>query len=618
MVYLQRISPANLAYALALRARGPVAAWQLEVPERLAAPFMRLQPYRLFVRDEWVLLHESCFDAWKDQVLPVLRARHACLARLRGAAVDFGPNAWQVLAQEFERFYLFVATACRHAGGRLPEIVPPWIALAFGREELARLFPQARFRHSRANELAEKLHEWGVSLAHVGRLALQIGRGLVGTRLRLGRRRVLWTGISAQEIPDAEGRLHFGFAAAYGHLPPEDVLYFPPLEPNPSQAAFLSRQRIATVSPMALGRLVSRADAIGSLAHAFAACLRGLVADSALMGPLRARFMARAPLWQSVARALGSDTYITSTSASWPERPETAVFKAEGLRTVIWSYSANTLWFTRGSPEFRDVSVIRSVVVCDEFWVWSEAVRRYYERRHLVGVAPLPEIVQTGTMMCGDVRHLALSPAVARAGLGISIEDEGFLLAVFDVPSVSEAWRHRFSGGPVSIEPEFGERFFAGIRALVERFPAIRLLLKLKRALDDPSRVYPDSLLGLLDPSGPYANRVLRVDVNCDPYLPIAAADGAIGMPMTSPVFAANEAGRPAMYFDPLGIVGQVHSESLRSLTVPSEPALIESVGQWLARRNVSSESHSPRLPPWPSRPGLFTERQFASKECRA
>lgn len=585
MLYLLRITPANWLHAWWLSLRHPVGAWRIDLPSWLAGRFTLLRPYEAFTRDEWLLLHDECLDAWRARVLPALMAKHRCTATLGGVEIDFSRHLWQILAQEFERLWLFVATVRRSGAGAQRSVLSPWIALALGPQMLAAEFPDVAFVPSRAQVLYERAYEWAVSAAHVARTCLQVGVNLLQSRLATGPRRILWTGISPQEIPAAPDQLHFGWAAAYGPVAPAEVLYFPPLAPNAAQSAFLAAHSITTVAPAAVGRLIPRSARLRVLGTVLAACLRGLFADSAVVGPLRARFMARAPLWQEVVRALGARLYITSTSYSWPERPEVAVLRPEGVRSVIWSYSANTLWFASAAPTFRDASIIRSTVVSDEFWVWNDAVRRYYERRRASQALPFPRIEVTGPMMCGDVRHLDLPPAEARRRLGLPAE--GYCLSVFDVPTVDEAWRHKFGGGPVSIELEFAEAFFDGIREVLDALPDVRVILKLKRQLGERFRRFPQSMLDLIAPDGRWIReqRVLLVDVNCDPYLPVAAGDASLGMPCTSPVLAALSAGRPAAYFDPLGILAHSPETSLVALGIRSTPALLARVSAWQTGR---------------------------------
>lgn len=607
MTYFLRITYANFLYALAQRLRGPVVAWRIELPAFLARPFGMVRPYELFDRDEWILLHDTCFDVWRDRLLPAVMVGHRCRGRSGGADVDYSRNVWQILAKEFEHFYLFVATVQRASPASAPRIVTPWIAIAIGLVALRAELPHVALHKSWLNDLGERLCEWGLSAAHLARTALQFALSFTLSRIDVGPRRILWAGISPQEVPDGAQKLHFGWAAAYGHIVPRDVLYFLPAKPNAAQSCFLASENITTVEPYDLFRLLPVSDRVRVIFLGWCAILRGLFLDSATIGPLRARFMARSPLWQALARRLQSDTYITSGTASWPERPEVAAFNADGLRTVIWSYSANTLWFAKNTPSLRDVGVLRSIVISDEFWVWNEAVQDYYRSRRASDGIPFPRIVITGPMMCGDVTHLDLSPREARRRLGLP--EDGYCISVFDIPTVDEAWRHQFSYGPIAIEMDFAEAFFDGIRRLLEDHPELRMLFKLKREVGTRYRRFPSSMLELLAPNGKWLRegRILTVDVNCDPYLPIAAGDASLAMPCTSPVLVALATGRPAAYYDPLGILSHSPAAALVTLGLRSEAALGNAVKSWMAGSQTTSAPPTLVQPPaWRKDAHLF------------
>jgi polysaccharide biosynthesis PFTS motif protein len=211
-------------------------------------------------------------------------------------------------------------------------------------------------------------------------------------------------------------------------------------------------------------------------------------------------------------------------------------------------------------------------------------------------------------MMCGDVQLMEATRSEARQRL--QLPDAGFLISVFDVPTVDDAWRHEFGGGPVSIEMKFGEAFFSGIAQLLDAIPEISILIKLKREIGARYRPSPQALLGLIDEDGDYIRRgrILLADVNCDPFLPVAACDAAIGMPCTSPVLAALAAGRPAAYFDPLGIVGHAPEPELKMLCIRQTGDLIGQARSWMN----SVQPALPALvrldsrPTWPADRALF------------
>ncbi len=146
---------------------------------------------------------------------------------------------------------------------------------------------------------------------------------------------------------------------------------------------------------------------------------------------------------------------------------------------------------------------------------------------------------------------------------------------------------------------------------MLNAIPEISLLIKLKREGGTRYRPSPQALLHLIDEKSDYIRRgrILLADVNCDPFLPVAAGDAAIGMPCTSPILAALAAGRPAAYFDPLGIVGHAPEPELRRLCIRRVEDLIAQVRGWMDSAGQPTLPALARLdshPTWPSNRDLF------------
>ena len=551
MYYFVRITPANFLYAFWLSLRQPVAAWKVELPERLARRFERVRPYRLLSRDEWLLAHDKAFDVWKSDVFPLLSASYHETAAIGGRTIDFSRNLWQLLGMEFEALSLFASMLEKAQGQGRPRVIEPRIGTAFDDATLARMFPSIVIVRSAANRALENLHEWLFSLAHLARQVIFLGLSF-SARIKAPRaRRIAWLGISPQEIPDRDDRLDFTWPVRYGHAARDDVLFFLPQALTPAQRTYLDSRDVACVEPSDSYALLPAELRFKVVAESFAGFMKALIRPS-LAGPLVARFMSRAPYWDALFTELGVRTYVTTTSYSWPEKPELAVTSARGIRSVIWAYSANSLTFTIGAPEFRDVGVLRSIVIADEFWVWNDAYCKWLSKRRVEAAESLPKIRVSGALMCGDAALLGLDPATARKRL--ALPTDGLCIGVFDMPPISDSWRDRFGGGPPMVDTPTYIEFWKTIEHVIRNVPGAFALIKLKREFSHTYREFPEYLRALLDENGEHvkAGRLRKVDVNIDPYLPVAACDIAIGIAYTSPVLAALSAGKPGYYLDPL------------------------------------------------------------------
>lgn len=601
-----RINPANYLYALLLSLRHPVGVWKLEVPERLGGRFARLRPYRLFTRDEWLLEIDRCFDAWSTDVLPALLDTQRCEARYRGRVIDLTTHLLQWLGSEFESLFMLVATASRHRAAEQspPVIVAPWFVHALPHGLLERLFPGVRFHRSPLQAFLEQIHERVITTAHVARTALHALFALLMPRRRLGDRQAVWLGISAQEIPSAERRLNFAWPAQYGFLPTDQVLFFPPCPIRGAQREYLARQGIAWLAPHESFRVLPAAACLRALGAALSSWLAGLSARSPACGVHRPRFMARVPYWDELADVLKFRHYFTTTSYSWPEKPEVAALRARGVRCVIWAYSANSLLFAVGNPSFRDVGVQRSIMLTDEFWVWNRAYAKWLENRRATDRLPSPTIRVTGPLMCGDFRHLHRDAASARQLL--ELPARGGCIGVFDVPRPNDRWRDAFGGGPAMFDLASYAAFYDGIRAVLDQVPDTFALIKFKRAFNDIWRDFPASLHELVDKTSPYVTggRIFVADVNVDPYLPVAATDVAVGMTYTSPVLAVRARGRRGYYYDPAALANFPSDPALKTITIQTTDALVRAVREAIRETGAplepGTETITPPLPRFP------------------
>lgn len=579
MYFFVRITPANVLYALWLSLRHPVSAWKIEVPGWLARRFGRVRPYRLFSRDEWLLAHDRAFDLWKTHAFPLLKQTQRHEIAVGGRTIDFSRNLWQLLGMEFEALCLFVAMVEKTSSldVRPPQIVGPRITYAFDAPALQAFFPRVRIVSSAANRALENLHEWLIAAAHLGRQVAYLGMSLSGKTKRVSRGAVAWLGISPQEIPDRDDRLDFAWAAQYGHVATKDVIFFVPNDLTAAQRAYLDARGIEYVEPRDMFSLLDVDTRFRVIAASFNAFMSAL-ARPAAVAPLLARLMARAPYWDAVFTELGTTTYVTTTSYSWPEKPELAVTSARGIRSIIWAYSANSLTFTVQDPTFRDVGVVRSILIANEFWVWNTAYAEWLMNRRVDAGGRPCEVRLAGPLMCGDSAWLTRDSGAARERLGLP--RDGLCIGVFDMPPIADSWRDRFGGGPPMVDTDTYVAFWKIVERIVLQVPGSYALVKLKRDFTHAYREFPEFLRALVDEEGEHvkAGRVRRVDVNVDPYLPVAACDIAIGIAYTSPVLAARTAGKPGYYLDPLRRANFPSHPDYKLITLHTEEDAVNAV----------------------------------------
>lgn len=604
-VYLQRINFLSVIPALLLSLRCRIHVWKMPNMFGLERRFERLKPYELFSRDEWLQLHEDCFDSWRATVLPNLQISSRPPKIKAGLlSVDFSIHLWQMLGTEYERAMLFLSIARRHAYSneitnyRISE--PPIFAVV-GHEEQATASPQDIERRPILRAI-ECLNEWLLSGAYLARLVIGTFRRILTTSLNFDRRPYVWRGISPREVPAIPGKVDFAWAVHYGFIEAGKAIFFLPSKPTKAQRNFLRDTGVATVEPLDEFRLVGRVGVLSNLLDTARGLLQAVSWRLTFEGAWLAQLIVRGLIWSKIATAVSAKWYLTTTSASWPERAELAVLKPCGVRCITWAYSANSLTFAWNRSTFRDLGVERSLLSTDEFWVWNRAFKKWLEDRNVCRSSPGPNIKVVGPMMCGDGRLMTATVAGARSR--IKLPAGQFIVGVFDMPAISVQWKQRHGGGPSMVEPEYYAGFFRGILRVLQEVPDIGILLKLKRTVDDWSRQFPPELERLLQvsqPGGFACGRVHLVDVDVDPYLPVACSDMTIGMPYTSPVLAGLSMGKPGCYYDPGGIANRPSEPALRLITLQDPEALVTAVqcrGVNLVSGNLLANITPPALNP--------------------
>jgi polysaccharide biosynthesis PFTS motif protein len=133
------------------------------------------------------------------------------------------------------------------------------------------------------------------------------------------------------------------------------------------------------------------------------------------------------------------------------------------------------------------------------------------------------------------------------------------------------------------ISKEAQARFFEDLANALKIWPELTLAIKPKRDAERHGLVLSDAYRELLDPNGLWraSGRVLVFPTNIDPYLPIAIADGCIGMPFTSPIAAALYFRRSAAWYDPIDYCDKVCPPEVTRVLLKGETALRQRIIEW-------------------------------------
>jgi hypothetical protein len=508
---VQRLNPLTLPLAWLWSLALPVKYWRSEyLSRRRLVRFEVLDPADHFSVEEWHRTLEAAYLAFRPE---------AAKEEPKG---EFGLSMQQWRAIEFEERFLF--------------------------DELVRRCALDARRTGSGFALLDALWLGVVALGKTLKQAESLFRSSPGASNAPCP--FFWTGISAAEVAIADQRLTFSFAVERGFIAPGDCLFFLAQPPPAAGADRLRRLGVRWTTVNAFGFLPFGAK-LRALFALLGIALHGLLASfTGQAGLVLWRMRAESVPWLAAARTLQCRTYLTSVSNAWPEPAPVEALRSAGVRTVNWSYGANTFCFSVADSSFKDLGLLRSVSAAAEVWVWNEGVGSWLQARSLGGP---PAIRLIGPVMSGDARWLGRTPRAARAAYGLPGSPDSRYVAVFDVPPVTREVRLAIGHGPSVYAHSMLQQFFNDIEGLLEQREIV-LLLKPKRSLKDVQRDFPDSMQRILDPASPWcrSGRVVALPHDIDPYIPVALADFCIGVPFTSPVVAGLDSGRAGVFHDPL------------------------------------------------------------------
>ena len=509
---------------------------------------------------------------------------------LDGLKVDLTRSWLQWYAHAFEEHYFFVHLMERWARSKGGSKKFIWVGsyLNISKQDRAGFLPAAGLvTHLEIPAWVDRAWQWTLAGMHLiywgGRMVVGIGTTSAPKRTY----RYLWAGISQAEAATVEGRLDFAFLVERGLIRPEECLYILPSVPSPEAQQYMAKRGIHWTTHRSSPLWVTRWERWRGAGQMMVTFVRSIVRrEDRFALPVLLQYAFRMHPWIPMTRTLKPQVYLSTVSSCWPENAEIAVMNALGVRTINWSYGANAFGYSQSNDKFQDLGVLRSVAVSREIWVWHEAVANLLESRRILPGKAASAIRLTGPVMCGDSRILGQRASEVRLLHGIETHSDAQYISVFDVPPADRQIRLASGFGPNYYPLAMLEKFFEDILEVLDRFASVHIIVKPKRAINDPTirRDFPQSMLKLVAPDGEYRRqgRVILLEPDIDPYIPVAMADICLGVPFTSPVMAGLSGGRMGIYHDPLSSVLHFAPKAMAPLVTHGRDELIARLGDIL------------------------------------
>lgn len=282
--------------------------------------------------------------------------------------------------------------------------------------------------------------------------------------------------------------------------------------------------------------------------------------------------------WIPVIESLNPKIYIDSISSVGFEDPGIIYFKeVKGIKTVLWSYGTNSYLFYKNKRLDRLRRVLLSYIISSDFIVWNEHYKEYIEEHPQGEIHTHP----IGPLMCGDedVMHTDRNILFEKIGL---VHVRAFkYVAIFDSPPLSSRNRGFSAWYPRLNSEEYNYEFMRDMYRLLSDFQNIRLIYKPKRSLNTEKFSYSSELKELLRQIAKN-RKVVILDYNINPWVPIAMADICISMPFASPPIAAIHYEKMGLFHDALNIVLSHRYEDFQELITHSYEELKSKMTQYL------------------------------------
>ena len=403
------------------------------------------------------------------------------------------------MCKEYEQTYFFMLLADRWAthhdverptGGGAP--VMGWAAAL-----RLPLPPSTRLHQSAFHGLIDRFWQRLQPLIYAAREAAV---NVLSPRRSADGIKRLWMGNQASEAPTRRHQADFGFLIARGLLDPKENLYFLGGKVSAEASAKLAERTIRW-SPENLG-----ASPYLSYGERLAAFLKGAWISVAafftkrLHGPGvssgRAIGAVGDPRAQAAPQVMPDDNQLLLARA-----PRHGRHGRRGRAHGHLVYQRQQLQ-VRGELQRLSRFGCRFEHGLVVLIVWNRAVADLYMAPRQVEAAR-PKPLVAGPLMCGDSRRLSKKPEEARREFGLEGPSMRTVVA-FDVLPQTRATRLRIGMGPSPYTPEAIEAFYGDLRAALDRFPDMRLLLKSKRTLATGVLYIPQALRDLTDPTSAY------------------------------------------------------------------------------------------------------------------
>lgn len=596
-LYVLKVTPINLPVLFVLKFFFHIIHWRFDrVKETFLEGFEPLDASEICTLDEWYLLNEDIARSCRELANQWQKYQDSFKIKIGTIEIDLFRCWLQRLIILYEEHVQFLFLVRQH----LCKTQNPSHAIAStflyqNAPALCAHFVTEGLRFLNAFAYLDGLWLWIYGIHSVC--------GHVRTLFNFSRHKVnvsndaVWFyGISPYEISEMDSRMDFSVVRTRNLISEKNAVFFLTFVPTHRQQKKLSERGVHWICAAHFQRNFRLSQRLKICRRAFS-----IFWDSFFMQYKKKEHIVKLQLllhvlpWLELMEHGKPKLFLNSLSSCWPEPPIVSMMNAFRIRTATWFYSANLFGRTDAASNFSNLGIPHSIWESKEVWVWNRATEHWIKDRLLLDDDSRIQFQVLGPMMYGDSRLLEQDPVPLRIKHGIPEKRaSNFFIAVFDTAQINQNNRSSRGLGPLIYTKEQQGKIARDMQLILEQFPTVHFILKLKRAVQSIHAEYSDAFLSMVDPSSSLVKegRLLILGHDVDPYLPIALSDLCLGQPFSSPVMAGWFAKKPGFFYDPLNQVHYSYREAPIQYVLHSFTELIETLRKFAPAESRQRVTH--------------------------
>lgn len=418
-------------------------------------------------------------------------------------------------------------------------------------------YPSKKF-FSGVSIFLDRVNFMVINLIRFAKVIHQFIRGIFFNKQFRGKIKFIYDGISIRELSTEDNEISYTWLIDNQAISKKDILFILPkadFEMSEHADDFKKDKELLAVERSDLLTFASYKKLYSCLPEVFRMLISVLLPRLSFSELTKLKYLIDILKWLPLVESLGPKVYLVSECAMNTEDPVIIYFNNLGVKTVMWTYSVNSYPFLTDSSNGAFLYTFDyNNVISENLLVWNRDFKEFVDR-HLQGNESKVKVI--GPLMSGDENVLKDSKKLLSQKLGKPYNDRIRYIALFDVPPLTSDVQERKRSSVRYIKLYsygYNDKFVKDIYRLLSEFQNIGLIYKPKRHLTSGVFYYSNELKSIFNDMQNNPN-VIFLNYNDNPWIPIALADMCISVPFGSPTIAALHYGKPAIFYDPLGIV---------------------------------------------------------------